>query len=82
MKAHEQFLEEVLFIMLYKKVYTINGTLVCDNSNQRKQCFLVMPFNTLCWVVRILKSLNEILRAIIQVKYPANYKPPEVDRHI
>ena len=69
MKAHEQFLEEVLFIMLYKKVYTMNGTLVCDNSN------LVMPFNTLCWVVRILKSVNEILRAIIQVKYPAECFP-------
>ena len=75
MKAHEQFLEEVLFIMLYKKVYTMNGTLESDDSNQRKQCFLVMPFNTLSWVVRILKSVNEILRAIIQVKYPAEYFP-------
>ena len=53
----------------------MNGTLVCDNSNQRKQRFLVMPFNTRCWVVRILKSVNEILLAIIQVKYPAEYFP-------
>ena len=38
LKAIEQHLQEVLFIMLYKVVLTcksLDETLVCDNSNER-----------------------------------------------
>ena len=37
MKAIEQYFHVVLFIMLYKVVQTfksVDGTLVCDNSNE------------------------------------------------